>query len=547
MKLSLSDILRVLQGREKNRFYGLTFAGVLINLADIISLALLLVLIRFYTEPGSVHSHWIPEILSDPTQPLFALAFLLFFACKNAAAYFVQQAQTELAYHVALRLSHDLLLRFYASPFPERIATDSSVSGRRISQQPIEFGHHVLGGLQQLITQSVLVLFAVTAILLYNAPVFLLLLAILLPPVLIAGWRLKKKTRALRESGRHFSESAAKHLREAMAGYTEVQLYDTREFFMLRYLQPQAEQNRQLAALQNVQAMPSRLIEVFAILGLVLLIFLRLQHTSGLDLMITGAFLGAAYRIIPGVVKILNSLAQMRAYAFTIPELLPQPLSHTALAASEKIRSIQCRNIEIPGMPRQQTVSCELHSGKLSGISGASGSGKTTLLNILLGFRASDKGEILVNEEIKNSANLRELWHQTAYVPQQAVLLHDTILQNITLGRKVTDPARLETIIRVTGIGPWTDTLPEKLGTIVAEKGGNISGGQAQRIIIARALLEDKQICLLDEPFNELDAASADQLMKYFHQLAQQGRIVVLVTHDQHCLNACDEIITLHG
>ena len=133
------------------------------------------------------------------------------------------------------------------------------------------------------------------------------------------------------------------------------------------------------------------------------------------------------------------------------------------------------------------------------------------------------------------------------YVPQRSVLLHDTILENITLGRDVPDRARLEQILDITGLRTWTDTLPEKLETIVSEKGGNISGGQAQRIIMARALLEEQQVYLLDEPFNELDNASVQHLTEYFRQLAHSGKIVAIVTHDRNCLSVCDKIITLHG
>lgn len=543
MKKIFRDTFRVMRPKEKKRFFWLTLAGTIINIADIAAIALLLIVIRFYIEPGTLPLHLFPGPLADPASPALAIAFLLLFAIKNAAAYFIQQAQHELNYDVALRLSHDLLLRYYTRPDPERIATDSSVSGRRIAQQPIEFGHHILGSVQQIITQAVLVCFAILAILLYHPATFLLLLLILLPPVLLAGWWLKKRTGTIRSSGRKSSEASSMYLREALAAYTDVQLYGNPEYFMLRYLKQQAKQNEQLTALQNIQALPGRLIEVFAILGLVILILLRnTLGGGGLDLMITGAFLGAAYRIIPGMVKILNSTAQMRAYAFTIPELLPANLAGVAPEKmNEPLRKVRFENIRFPHNPQLAAFSAELQSGEMTGISGPSGAGKTTLLRYLLGFSTPENGNVILNEA---TSGLRP---DVAYVPQQAVLLHDSIRENITLGRTISDTQRLETILDVTGIRTWTDTLADGLETIVNERGGNISGGQAQRIIIARALLEERDCYLLDEPFNELDAASVQRIFGHFRAESRKGKMVILVTHDPVCLHQCDTIIPLHA
>jgi ABC-type multidrug transport system fused ATPase/permease subunit len=109
-------------------------------------------------------------------------------------------------------------------------------------------------------------------------------------------------------------------------------------------------------------------------------------------------------------------------------------------------------------------------------------------------------------------------------VKQTAFLLHDTILQNITLYSADPDETKLDDIVKVTGLTDWINQLPNGIDTMITEGGKNISGGQRQRISIARALFKDAPIIILDEPFNELDENSETELLKYFKQLSIKGR-----------------------
>jgi ABC-type bacteriocin/lantibiotic exporter with double-glycine peptidase domain len=99
--------------------------------------------------------------------------------------------------------------------------------------------------------------------------------------------------------------------------------------------------------------------------------------------------------------------------------------------------------------------------------------------------------------------------------------------------------------VEISGLNDLIDNTSEGLNKMIAENGKNISGGQQQRINIARALYKDAELILLDEPFNELDEASALSLVKYFNQLASSGKIVIMITHDSKNLSYCNKIISL--
>ena len=174
---------------------------------------------------------------------------------------------------------------------------------------------------------------------------------------------------------------------------------------------------------------------------------------------------------------------------------------------------------------------CNLSPGDFACVSTASGSGKTTLLNILLGFEEIQKGSIFFNSHLTNAQERQSYWGDIAYVKQQPFVLYDTIEKNITLDDGPPNEPLLNTVLSVTGIAEWLAECKEGLQTIITENGKNISGGQRQRIAIARALYKNANVIILDEPFSELDEISEIRLLQYFKSLAQEGKLILLVTH----------------
>jgi ABC-type bacteriocin/lantibiotic exporter with double-glycine peptidase domain len=129
-------------------------------------------------------------------------------------------------------------------------------------------------------------------------------------------------------------------------------------------------------------------------------------------------------------------------------------------------------------------------------------------------------------------------------VRQQPFFIHDSILRNITLEAGGYNKADLAHALKVAGLGDLVASSPEGLNKIITENGKNISGGQQQRIAIARAIYKKADLILLDEPFNELDEPSVRSMLEYFRILARQGKMIILVTHDKKCLAWCNKIIS---
>ena len=550
----LKNIIAILSPAERRKSVVLVISDAIISMLDIASLVLLLLIINFYTLP-LVPSHliFLPDTLLNRNSILLIGLFGVAFCIKNALAYQLHRSQYQFVYSVASRLSENNLLHYLEGSYSEQVSVDSSVYIRQISHQPIEFSHYVLAGVQQIITQSFLISLAVTAILVFNAKLFLLLLILLLPPVAGVAIIIKKRSKAVRKYSRHSSEKTLQHLKEALAGFIESNIDNKTYYLTDRYSRYQRQLNHLLADIQVVQGIPSRLMEVFAVAGLFILILINKWggNESPVGILTIGMFMAAAYKIIPGVVKILNCSGQIRTYDYTLRDLLNK--TKRSAHQAKKLNKVNISSIEFDKLSFSydknkliNDLSCSFKKGEMIGITGNSGKGKTSLINLLLGFIAPDSGRILINGESVATGELSQYWPDIAYVKQEPFLIHDTILMNITLEENSSNPEKLERVIRASGLDTLINSYREGVNRVVAENGKDISGGQRQRIVIARALYKDAHLIILDEPFNELERNAEDNLLQYFKQLAREGKIILLITHNATSLSFCSKTISLN-
>jgi ABC-type multidrug transport system fused ATPase/permease subunit len=527
----------------------LAIADVVISILDIALLALLVLLIHHYTQPAA--NGGLPRILElfsgNQAFTAIAVVFLLFIA-KNAAGYFVHKAKFHFAYQVAARLSELNLLRYLEGSYQDYVSKDSAVHIRKISQQPVEFCHYVLAGIQQIFSELIIIALTITAIILYDAWLFALLCLVLLPPLAVLWIYTRKRLTAVRADIKASSERSLQYLKEALAGYIESNVYDANAFFTERYSSRQHALNKYLATLQSTQVFPARMMEIIAVLGLFALIIVNefFGDPDIVPVITLGAFLAAAYKIIPGLVKVLNLSSQVKTYAFTAKDLAYDKRSQVR-EQQPPVTAIAFRQVSFNYDDKKvlEDINLDIQSGELTGLTGHSGRGKTTLFNLLLGFLEPAAGEILINNAASNAADRLRFRGNAAYVKQQPFLVHDTILTNITLGHDKHDEKRLQQAVSNAGLDAVLSQLPDGLRTVMAEQGKNISGGQRQRIALARALYKNADVLLLDEPFNELDEASEEQLLQLLRCLSRQGKLIVLVTHDTRSLSYCNKIISL--
>ena len=186
-------------------------------------------------------------------------------------------------------------------------------------------------------------------------------------------------------------------------------------------------------------------------------------------------------------------------------------------------------------------IDLNVRGGEKVGIVGASGGGKSTLLKLVSGLYEVRTGAVAVTGETDSAGRRKNV----AMVMQSAGLFPASIRDNITCGRE-TPEADVWRACGAARLKEWVDSLPDGLDTYVGERGGKVSGGQAQRIAIARAVLKDAPVVLLDEPTSALDGETGEAVVNALTQLAE-NKTVLHGSHRCETLAGCDRILELRG
>jgi ABC-type multidrug transport system fused ATPase/permease subunit len=544
--MNLRQIFRnlfiTLNNRERWQMLKLALLDVLVSVLDIAFLMALLLMLDVYMR-GS--SDKMPPAFSN--RPLVLIvSFFVLFAIKNLFGFLVTKKQYTFVYDVASRRSKSNLEHFLNGPFSEQVDVNSAVLTRKIMQQPIEFAHYVVNGFQQIFGQVVLVIITLVAVCYLNPLLLLLLIVLFVPPLLFVSKFMKRKLQEGRRYEKVAGERAMQHLREALSGFVESNLYAKTDFFSERYHRYQQQLNGYLSQRLAIQSVPSRMMEVFAIFALLLLVLVSqlMTNTTLVSVSSIGALMVAAYKIIPGVVKVANAVSQVKSYGFATVGLAVKTEATVAdKSFDETIQSISFENVvfQYPAKKVLDSFSMTMKRGDLLVMMGKSGLGKTTILNLLLGFMAPRSGVIMVNGKHDFKKDICGFRLRVAYVRQQSFMLHASIKENIALAEKVFDDKRLQAVAKVTGV----DKIAQSLNEVVTEDGKNFSGGERQRIALARALYRDFDLLILDEPFNELDESSERQLLRELRRIADEGKMILLVTHSPAALEYCNKKILL--
>lgn len=545
MQRLFKNIWSLLVPAERKRVAFFVAANTAVNLLDIACIACLLLVVKRYTG-GEVRSLW----------PALGLVGL--FMLKHSIGHALYQYQVKAMTRIANRLSEANLAAYLHGSYQQFAGKDSSIFIRRIIHQPTEFAQYVLLNAQQLVSESMMVVFAVTALCWYNARLPGIIAITLLPPALLLLVLTRRRLRRVKGQVKTLAARSLQYLREALGGFVEINVFRKHPYFIRRHAATQAELWHSIAQMQITQDLPGRVFEVFAILGLFLLVA-AMQHSDASYLVLVGAFMAAAYKIIPGISRIINLGTQLKAYRHSMEDLeaahtgtqaapvvtlKTAPTAHAGTPATPVV-SLKTAPTVHAGPPAAPVVTLEavdfayphatvlrgldyrFKAGCLYGISGPSGQGKTTLFNLIAGFLEPGAGRVYRPQDL-------------AYAKQEPFLLHTTIANNIILFEENYDARKLQRVAALAGL-----SFPEGLEKMILEGGKNISGGQRQRIALARVLYRDAPLLLLDEPFSELDLASETLLLQHLQALAATGKTILLISHNPEAFQYCDVVLEL--
>ena len=384
--------------------------------------------------------------------------------------------------------------------------------------------------------------------------VALLVVPLMVASSTMAGRRIRSASKEKRAAGVRINT----HLQQSLSGMSVTQAFaqeaeEQRRFSVLAEKSIRADQRATVVAQLN--GLASGLVTTAGV-GVVLYIGAR-QVMAG-RLTLGGLLVFIAYlKTLQGKFKsIAGSYALLQSVDASVDRVISAlgdpdlPEKSNALSVKRARGHVRLQDVTFgyeAGRPVLQDVSFEASPGETVAIAGPTGAGKSTLVSLIPRMFDPSRGLVLLDNMDVRDLRLRDLRRQVAWVPQETFLFPASVAENIAFGRPGASRKEIEAVARAAEADAFIEQLPEGYDTVLGERGMTLSGGERQRLAIARAMLVDAPILILDEPTSAIDAETDAMLQAALRNMAAD-RTVIVIAHRLSTIRNADRVIRLeHG
>jgi ABC-type multidrug transport system fused ATPase/permease subunit len=503
------------------------------------------------------------ELLNNPTQKELILGGIItlisVYVIKSIFIIYLTKVQSKFGSRLCANLSRELFNGYIKQPYVFHLANNSSRLIKNIQVETIQFLDLVRAVMILMVELTIIV--GVTSLLIYSEPVgALIIISFFVISTTLFQQSSKKKLISWGTKRQFYELNMMKNLVEGLNGIKDVKVLNKEKYFIDHYVKNNFEYHELNMKYHSVKQYPRVFLEILSVVGLMGLVFLMiLQGRSPTVIMpIIGVFAASAFRLMPSFNKIIVSVQTFR-FSQPIIDVLFEELQNIRgqeQQGGNEFNKIEFQNtISIENLDFQYPSASEktlsdfnllIQKGQSIGILGPSGSGKSTFVNLFLGLLHPKNGSVKV-DGINIANDLRGWRNIIGYVPQSIYLIDDTIISNIAFGvtPKEVDLDRINEVIKLAQLTLFIEQLPEGLNTNVGERGVKISGGQLQRIGIARALYSNPSILVLDESTSALDNFTEKEIMRSVELLLSKSITVIIIAHRLTTLERCDIVYRL--
>lgn len=556
----LLDSFSILNTVQKREFIKLCIGLVVHIVLDLFSLVSILPLLLITLNPENIaRNRFLSEVylfleFNNPQDFILVslLIVLLFFFAKTLFSYRVLKWKASYASNVAIDLSNNM----FEGVFDETTDENSGEKINNIVNIPYAFIYKTLYSFFNLITGTQLIALVMISLILYDFQVFLYLLVVLIPSVfvffLIQGKTLKK----IRTELKKHQPSILQNTLEIVEGKIEIILANSKDVFIRKFSDLNKKYNGALAQLDVAVSSSSKFIELIAIVGICILFFyfsVNSNNREELFLFLT-IYTVSAYKLIPSINSINVAYTNLKVHQY-VTEILKEQIHAPRKRSNQE--AIEALNFEeqicffnisykYPSSTfKLSNVSFSIKKNDRVAIIGESGAGKSTLVKILLRILVENDGKVIVDSEILSPLNLSTWRAKISYVPQSVFLFEGSILENICMKSDRLNelrPKAIETIEKL-GLEELINTFKGGIDSKISEKGTNVSTGQKQRLGIARALLQDRDVMVFDEITSNLDSVNQQSVLKTILKAAELNKTLIFATHQPEIVSLCNVII----
>jgi subfamily B ATP-binding cassette protein MsbA len=376
-----------------------------------------------------------------------------------------------------------------------------------------------------------------------------------LVPIIIFGRKVRKSARAVQQHNAELTNL----MHESFTGSRVIKAYNLEDTVIGQFKNTTRKYVGQAMRVIRANEIPSQLMEFFGGAGIALVfLYVRLylpkdQQPRPEDFFTFVLSIVMIYGPIKSFTRLHNQIHQARAASERVFQLLatknsvPEPAAPKMLHADHADIVIENVDFNYGEKPVLRNINLTIKAGQLVALVGASGSGKTTLANLLLRFFDPMQGSIRIGGVDIRDVTTRDLRNQIAVVAQENILFNDTIRRNIELGRLGATNDEITAAAKHAFAYDFIMQKPEGFDSVIGEKGVSLSGGQRQRLAIARAVLRNAPILILDEALSALDSESERIVQTALDEL-MKGRTTICIAHRLSTVLHADLIVVLdHG
>ena len=565
MKNNINKISYVLSGKYNFKLILILSLTLVMTFLELFSIALVIPLISSLI--GSSDNFFLSEYLKDYFEfsgdkfvILSLVFFISIFIIKSFFLVFFNAVRIKFAYNLHLDLSNKLFKNYLFRDYASFIKQNSSKFIRNVSGECNIFSFGVVSCYIALISELIIVT-SISIFLLYYS--FFSSLFVITFIVILSGLILKLTHNKFKYWGDirlKYTSKILQNLQESYGYIKEIIFSASQNYFLNRHFESN-NHNNQASIKRDIYSSISRpILETITLIAFFILIILSLLFLDEKKedvVVLIGVIFFASIKVLPSITQIIESIQSLKFNTASIDTLYDEfkfQNQNFKKKDTKKLKKNFSRlnlknvNFSYDGDNKKlifKNLNFEIKKNDKIGIMGKSGGGKTTFLNLISGLLTPTSGVIYIDKDPMRLV-INQWKKNIGYVHQNVFLADDTILFNLTLKKNVSkiELNKVRRILKIVELDKHINTLEYGLFTDVGERGAKLSGGQSQRLGIARALFRDNQILILDEATSALDEETQKRILRSIYRNMKE-KTIITVSHRVNTLKFCKKIYKL--